>query len=192
MLCQFHRSVELTSIYTQIFPSMPRWRPHTTRNCVFHRLKRNKSWVLTLLCTGRAGRKGCVLETNTVRLCFNYTLVAGHPLDFTFTNVCLFFPPLSLSNHFHRFQNPIIAKWLPLLFHQLRPKSDISTDACKENCPCGKTSKPPHCSGRPCDSAWLPVGRINPGVRIFSLPQLCCCLIGSKTVENVSVLRKGE
>lgn len=100
--------------------------------------------------------------------------------------------PLSLSNHFHRFQNPIIAKWLPLLFHQLRPKSDISTDACKENCPCGKTSKPPHCSDRPCDSAWLPVGRINPGVRIFSLPQLCCCLIGSKTVENVSVLRKGE
>lgn len=126
---------------------------------------------------GESWKEDCLLETNTVRRCFSYSLIAGHPLYFKFTNVCCL--PPHPGNHCHRFQNPIITKWLLLLFHQLRPKSDISTDACKENCPCGKTSKPRHCSARPCDSASLPVGRINPGVHIFSLPQLCS-LIGSK------------
>lgn len=124
--------------------------------------------------------EGCLLETNTVRLCFSYLLIAGHPLYLKFTNVCPPPPtPLPPGNHRHCFQNPIITKWLPPLFHQLGPKSDISTDACKENCPCGKTSKTSHCSAWPCDSASLPAGCINPGLRIFSLLQLCC-LIGSK------------
>lgn len=128
------------------------------------------------LCTGR---KAVHAQT------FRCLLVAGHPLYFKFTNVC-FPPPLSLGNH--RLQNPIITKWLPLLYHQLRPKSDISTDACKENCPCGETSNPPIVRR---GLAVGPVGRINPGVHIFS-PPVTTLFDWQQTVEDVSVLREGE
>lgn len=123
---------------------------------------------------GQSWQQGCLLETNP-----GSATSSLQDILFTLSINGFFSTSPSLGNHSHRFQNPIIAKWLLLLFHQLRPKSDISTDACKENCPCGETSKPPHCSGRPCDSASLPVGRINPGVHIFPLPQTCR-LIGSK------------
>lgn len=127
---------------------------------------------------GNSWEEGCLLETNSQTL-FQLPAHGRTSASLEVYKCLLPPPPLSLGNHCHRFQNPIITKWLLPLFHQLRPKSDISTGSCKENCPCGKTCKTPHCSARPCDSASLPVGRINLGVRIFSLPQLCC-LIGSK------------
>lgn len=83
---------------------------------------------------------------------------------------------------------------LSLLFYPPEPKSNISTGTCKRNCPCGKMSKPPIVAPLwplPRDTTTLSVSHIYLGVQIF--PLLCCVTsLEQLTVENDSVLRKGE
>lgn len=83
---------------------------------------------------------------------------------------------------------------LPLLFRPPEPNSNISTGTCKGNCPCGKISKPPIVVlllllSR--DTATLCAVHIYLGVQICPL-LYCVSNLEQPTVENVSVLRKGE
>lgn len=83
---------------------------------------------------------------------------------------------------------------LTLLFHPPEPNSDISSGTCKGNCPCGKMSKPlivVLLLSLPRDTTTLCVSHIYLGVQIFPL-LYCVSSLEQLTVENVSVLRKGE
>lgn len=102
---------------------------------------------------------------------------------------------ITLQTSLHSYsQSPIKAKSLPLLFRHPEPNYNISTGTCKGNCPCGKMSKPPIVAlllPLPRDTTAPSGSNIYLGVQIFP-PSYCVASLEQQTVENVSVLRKGE
>lgn len=165
-------------------------------SCFAHTPAINIHFKIGSISTSKQDDRFIVSTEPTFHLCFNFPSLClfsspSPPSSGHRPNITLQPPRLSITSLSKPNQSKIS---LPLLFRPPEPNSNISTGTCKGNCPCGKISKPPIVVlllllSR--DTATLCAVHIYLGVQICPL-LYCVSNLEQPTVENVSVLRKGE